>query len=147
MRKVFPGIVWYASISVSFGLILGACVKPVDVNLGKRDSTVGVNVGVEALKDIPPKLEANAVRVAEGESVDLGNGETITVTNANEYVTIEWYYNSTKFIKGVSGDKGQYLTVNTLDDPFSSSGLYSFAVVGKIKGDKGYSTLFHINIK
>jgi len=152
MRKVFPGILWCAFFSVSIALLLGACLKPVDVKpfLNNNQSGVDVDVGVESLKNIPPELQANTTPVAENQTVNMGRSETktITVTNADKYDAIEWYVDNTRLLTtsdGVSAGKGDNLTVNTGTATFNKPGLYSFAVIGK-KGEKRYSTLFHINV-
>jgi hypothetical protein len=121
--------------------------------LKDRQSEIDISVGVETLKDIPPVLQVNTGSVGENGSVDenetvnmnKGETKTITVTNVAEYDTIEWYLNSASLPFTTGGS----LTVNTNNDPFDESGLYSFAVVGIVKGktgDKRYSKLFHINV-
>jgi len=154
MRKVSPGIVWYVLISVSIALVLGACIKPVDVKPFPKEKPggIGVDVGIETLKDIPPELEADIMEIPQPviaeKTISVGGGDIIRVTNADKYDAIEWYFNSTSLLttsEGVNGDKGETLIVNTRVAPFNVPGLYSFAVIGK-KGNKGYSILFYINV-
>ena len=154
MRKASPKIAWYVLISVGIVLILGACLKPVDVKPFPKEklSGIGLDVEVEPLNDIPPELEANIAGIlspmAAEKTVSLGSGDTIMVTNADEYDAMEWYFDSTRLLtinQGVSGDREETLTVNTKVVPFNASGRYSLAVIGK-KGDKRYSTLVYINV-
>jgi hypothetical protein len=165
MRKVSPRIVWNAFLSVNIVLILGACMKPVDVkpfledwriqeiiNKDKTGGGVDVDIGFENAEDIPPELQAIIggvpSSVAADETINLDNGDTITVTNVGEYDAIEWDFNGTilSTAHGVSGT-GETLTVNRSVDLFNEAGVYSLTVIGTTGGGISYSTLFYINVE
>jgi len=142
-------------ISVNIVLILGACVKPVDANIGgnKRGES-GVDVRFEAIEDVLPELLANITgitpppKVNKDDKVKLGDGDTITVTNVIKagYDTIEWYVNSdTPLTTGFTGSKNETLRVDMTVAPFNASGVYPVTVVGR-RGVERYSTLFYINV-
>ena len=151
MRKVSAKIVWYAFISVSIVLVLGACVKPVDVKPFlegeeiRNKTGVSVDFGFDNPTDIPPVLRANLgggmLPVAADGMITVSqsslDGVTITVTNAVLYDTVEWHYDLNPVAKGT--------TFTLRSAVFNAAGTYSITVVGH-KGAQRYSTLFYINV-
>jgi len=163
-----PRIVWNAFLSVNIVLILGACIKPVDIkpfledwriqeiiNKDKTRGGVDVDIRFENAEDIPPELQEarngeTPLPVAANDTINLRDGDTITitVTNAGVYDAIEWDFNGIILTteQGVSGD-GKILTMNTSVAPFNETGVYSLTVIGTTGGGILYSTLFYINVE
>jgi len=156
MRKVFPGILWCALLSANCGLILGACMKPVDVRFsseGDRSETavkVNVDVGFEEPADFLPVLEASIGgkiwRVsADGKEMvpvflsSLG-ADAITVINMEDYDTVEWHYN------GSPVEDGATLVLGSMTAIFNKVGVYPVTAIGK-KGTALYSTLFYVKVE
>jgi membrane carboxypeptidase/penicillin-binding protein PbpC len=160
MRKVSPEIIGYVFLSATIVMVLGACVKPVDVGpflsdpkveeIIRKGKTGGdVDIEYEHPKDIAPELQADGVGVTTtkdeaGNTVtvllsNLGT-VTITVTNAEQYDNIEWHYN------GSSVKNGDTLAMSSMTVVFNAVGNYPVTVIGE-KGGVYYSTLFYIKVE
>jgi hypothetical protein len=152
MRKVSLKIIRYALFGVA-ALVLGACVKPVGIGDFLGDDKVQaiinggitVNPGYEGPEDIPPKLSLGTSFLAEGDTVTvaIGKSVTITVTNAGDYDGgIEWFYDDKSYLDG-----GDFYTVNTtVTAPFNMKGTYQLAVKGTA-GGKPYTTEIFIKVE
>jgi hypothetical protein len=157
MWKVSPRIAGYAFLSVNIVLILGACVKPVDIKPFLKDEKVqeiinkgkaNIDIGYEKPKDFPLELQAaiagTPLEVAEDGTVTVSldslGDVTITVTNAADYDVIDWHYDSNPVAEGDT------LNLGLMTDIFDETGNYPVTVIGK-KGDKSYSTLVYINVE
>jgi len=156
MKKVFLRNVRYIILCVNGILILGACMKPVDVIIsGESDNNgkLGIEIGYQSPTNISPVLQANIggtkSPVLAGQTVNLSDGDTITVDNANAYESINWYFDGTLLTtsQGISGSKGEILTVNTSVAPFNTLGLYPLSVAGKESGVEKYNISFSVKIE
>jgi hypothetical protein len=89
--------------------------------------------------------EGDTVTVTLGDSV----GITITVDNADDYDTIEWFFNGEDLTARASGTNGEVFTITaTLGNaPFDEEGTYHLAVTGTTVDGRPYSTGILIKIE
>ena len=151
MREVSPRIAWYVLISVSIVVLLGACLKPIDVKFPQKDDQskgeVKVDVDFEPIEDILPVLQASIggiispVTADETVSVSLDSlgGDAITVINMEAYDAVEWHYN-----RGPVED-GATFVLGSMTAIFNTAGVYPVTAVGR-KAGVSYSTLFYISV-
>jgi len=114
----------------------------------ENETGVKVNVGFDAIEDIPPILQANVagktLPVADDDTVEVPyidlSEAVITVTNMTVYDTIEWHYNSSPVADGATLILGSQTAI------FDEEGIYPVTVIGK-KAGVLYSTLFYVNVE
>ena len=148
MSKVSPSIAGYVFLSIYVALVLGACMKPVDVGVGRdKRSEIKVGVDFETIEDILPVLQASiggktsSVSADEIISVSLDSlgSDAITVINMEDYDTVEWHYNRGPVEGGATFVLGSMTVI------FNTAGVYPVTAVGR-KAGVSYSTLFYINV-
>jgi len=146
MSKMSSGIARCVLVSVSIVVLLGACMKPVDVKI-PRKTGVNVDVDFETVEDILPVLQASirgktSPVAADGKvsvSLDSLGSDAITVINMEDYDTVEWHYN------GGPVEDGATLVLGSMTAIFNKMGIYPVTAVGK-KGIALYSILFYVNV-
>jgi len=160
MRKVSARIAWYALTSVNIVMVLGACMKPVDVEpflndekvqeIINKDKGVNIDLGFENPANISPVLQASiggtTSPVAEDSTVTVSLGSlssaTITVTNTTDYDTIKWYYNFNLVVTGAAINLGDSNWVAI----FNAADSYPVTVIGITKGGSSNGTLFYVDV-
>jgi hypothetical protein len=134
---------------------LCSCINPVNFEALLKDPKITIIIENNTLGllivnfenlDLKPRL-SNGAELPEGEFV--GNSEVITITNANIYTRIEYYYGAAKLTAFATGDSGEIFTVDTSEPPFNGeAGPYMVTVVGFTKSDeKPYGTFFYIMVE
>jgi hypothetical protein len=159
MRKVSPGITWCVLLGV-FALILGACIRPVDLG-GFLDNEIvkeiigeekkegpEIDIDYKNPEDHPPELSDGSGSLADGAmvTVALGDSVTITVTNAADYDGgIEWALNGVPV--GVANDPSYIVNTNNapFNAPFDKIATYQLMVTGT-KDGKPYYTEISIKV-
>ena len=133
-------------------LILNACFMPAEVQTLLEDDKVReiiqnkktgavVDIFPPDTADHKPLLLAGGLPLEEGALVAISADAPITimVSNADEYISIEWYYDDDdSFFIGDS--------VSTLIPPFDTAGWYTIFVVGTATDGLSYSTFFNIDV-
>jgi len=138
-------------------LTLYGCIKPVDFDAFLNDSTVqeiikksktgkvitGIEFGIE---DICPQLLNNDTVLHEGDTVIIRKSPAsesviITVTNAEIYTEIYWFYNSIQLTDEAS------FTVSAADPQFLYAKTYLITVVGLTDDNKAYGITFNIKVE
>ena len=161
MKEVSPGIVWYTLlINVLIALVLGACVKPVDIESFLSDDKIqdiiiggttggggGVIVDIDppGIEDLKPVLMIGVTQVIEGYEVSLSSSGSVTITvgNVGDYDSgnIAWYSSSGAVLPMMGA-----LTITAGTHPFDVAMTYIVTVVGE-KGGVPYSTYFYVIIE
>ena len=153
-----PALVLLLSLGIS---TLYGCIKPVDYDAFFEDEKV-INLIYNSkigrffisdiqfnVEDLSPELKNSKnpnYPIREGETVtlrkSLSESAEITVSNADIYKEIYWFYNGTTLL--TEEDK---FTVNTAEPLFLNAKTYSILVVGVTEDDQVYGTSFKIVVE
>ena len=100
----------------------------------------------ENFTDINATINAGTIYLVGGTGRPLST--TITINNPQQYDTgsIKWYYNDSQITNGVTGTRGEILTVNSYEPEFNNIGYYSVTVEMKIDG-KQYSKVVTFEVR
>jgi hypothetical protein len=146
-----------------FTLLFIACPQPINLKTFQEDEKVkeiiekinsGNHLTYEHPTEIGPQL---GYSISGGGSGTLANNDelsvniskilTITVTNADDYDSIEWTYDAGTALPGAIITNNEILTFTAgTDAPFTATGTYYITVVGEID-QAVYSTAFTLIIR